>query len=80
MKALTYIYLLQVILIGILLLSLLTLLLFNRKLGKKRLLTWGLFGVEILLILLVFKLKARPLEIEKTYLDQSINFNTTLAA
>jgi endo-1,4-beta-xylanase len=79
MKALTYIYLLQVILIGFFFLSLLLLLIFNRRLGKKRLLTWGLFGVEILLILLVFKLKARPLEIELTYLDQAVSVHTSLA-
>jgi endo-1,4-beta-xylanase len=79
MKALTSIYLLQVVLIGVIFLSLLFLLIFNRKLGKKRLLTWGLFGVVILLIVLVFKLKARPLEIEKNYLDQAVIHTTTLA-
>jgi endo-1,4-beta-xylanase len=79
MKALTYIYLLQLILGGIFFLSLLTLLIFNKKLGGKRLLVWGLFGIEILLILLVFKIKARPLEIEATYLDQPKSLNTSLA-
>lgn len=79
MKALTYIYLLQVILGGILFLSLIALLIFNKKLGKKRGLAWGLFGLEVLSIFLIIKLKSRPLEIEPTYLDQAVNYNTTLA-
>ena len=79
MKALIYIYLLQMILIGILLLSLLILLIFNGKLGKKRLLAWGIFGLEIIIAILIFNLKARPLEIEKTYLDQAVSMHTSLA-
>jgi endo-1,4-beta-xylanase len=79
MKALTYIYLLQVILAGILFLSLLALLLFNRKLGKHRLKTWALFVMELILVVLVFKLKARPLEIEQTYLDHTPGSHPTLA-
>ena len=79
MKALTSIYLLQVILVGFFFLSLLLLLISNRRLGKKRLIAWGLFGMEILLILLVFKLKAKPLEFEKTYLNQAVSHSTTLA-
>jgi len=77
MKALTSIYLLQVILVGIVFLSLLALLLLNRKLGKKRLMAWGLFGMEIIMVVLVFKMKARPLEIEPTYLDKTpVNYST----
>ena len=79
MKALLYIYPVQIILFGLVLLSLIVILFFGKKLWKKRLLTWGLFGIEILIVLLVFKLKARPLEIEKTYLDQPVSYSTTMA-
>ncbi len=69
----------QVVLIGILLLSLIILLIFNRKLGKKKLLAWGIFGIEIVMATLIFKLKARPLDIELTYLNQSVSTHTSLA-
>jgi energy-coupling factor transporter transmembrane protein EcfT len=79
MKALLYIYPVQLILFGLVLISLVLIVIFGKKLGKKRLLAWGLFGIEILIVLLVFKLKARPLVIEKTYLDQPISYSSTLA-
>ena len=78
MKALTSIYLLQVVLVGLFFLSLLLLLILNRRLGKKRLLAWGLFGIEILVVLLVFVLKAKPIDIRQTYLDHTAGYATTL--
>jgi len=79
MKALTYIYLLQMILFGIVFLSLIAILVFNKKLGKKRRLAWGLFAVEILVVVLVFVQKAKALEIEKTYLEKALSYNTMLS-
>ena len=78
MKALTSIYLLQLILVGIVFLSFLILLIFNKKLGKMRLRAWGIFGIEILLVVLVFVLKAKPIDIEQTYLDHTPGYTTTL--
>ena len=80
MKAITSIYLLQLILFGVVFLSLLVLLFFNRKLGKKRLMAWGMFVIGLLIVAVVFKMKAKPLEIEPTYLDQPVSYNTSLVA
>jgi endo-1,4-beta-xylanase len=79
LKALTYIYLLQLILVGIVFLSLIALLVFNKKLGKKRRLAWGLFALEILAVALVFVQKAKPMDIEKTYMASIHAISTTLA-
>ena len=40
---------------------------------------WGLFGIEVLLVVLVFKIKARPIDIRRNYLDKHLSYNTTLA-
>lgn len=78
MKALAYIYLLQVILVGIGFISLLALLIIRKRLGRRRRIAWGLFGIEILVILIVFVLKARPVEIDQSYLDENPGNSSTL--
>jgi len=79
MKALTYIYSTQLILFGIVLLSLLLILVFGKKLGTKRGLAWGIFGIEVIVMVLALRLLAKPMEIERCYLNQQSDPEITLA-
>ncbi len=79
MKAISYIYSTQLILFGIVLLSLLLILIFGKKLGAKRRLAWGFFAIEIIVVVVSIKLLTKPMEIERSYLNQQSDPEITLA-